>query len=195
MKKLFLAALALIYLQVTAQVNFGDPELDENILNSSRSTDFITPKSDISRLFRDAVLDLARVCEFARPLVNSGRLSVPCTYDGSPLNGPDDDQMPWRTRPGSAGVDAPTDDGWLLDRLGNKFQLLVIGTDAPETLEVDGIKVETLKLEKNEELAQRYLGERPSAVYLMRPDQHVAGRWPVFDQNAVADAVRTATGN
>ncbi|VAV92750.1 Monooxygenase family protein [hydrothermal vent metagenome] len=168
---------------------------DENILNSSRSTDFITPKSEVSHLFRDAVLDLARICEFARPLVNSGRLSVPCTYDGSPLNGPDDDQMPWRTRPGSAAVDAPIDDGWLLDRLGNKFQLLVIGTDAPETLEVDGIKVETLKLEKNEELAQRYLGERPSAVYLMRPDQHVAGRWPVFDQNAVADAVRTATGN
>ena len=31
---------------------------DENILNSSRSTDFITPKSEISRAFRDAVLDL-----------------------------------------------------------------------------------------------------------------------------------------
>ncbi|MDX5403194.1 MAG: FAD-dependent oxidoreductase, partial [Rhodobacterales bacterium] len=29
---------------------------DENILNSSRSTDFITPKSQISRIFRDAVL-------------------------------------------------------------------------------------------------------------------------------------------
>ena len=33
---------------------------DENILNSSRSTDFITPKSEVSRLFRDAVLDLVR---------------------------------------------------------------------------------------------------------------------------------------
>ncbi len=168
---------------------------DENILNSSRSTDFITPKSDISRLFRDAVLDLARTCEFARPLVNSGRLSVPCTYDGSPLNGPDDDQMPARTRPGSAAVDAPTDDGWLLDRLGNKFQLLVIGTEAPERLDIGAVKVESLKLEKNEELAQRYLGERSSAVYLMRPDQHVTARWPVFDQIAVADALRTATGN
>ena len=29
---------------------------DENILNSTRSTDFITPKSDISRLFRDSTL-------------------------------------------------------------------------------------------------------------------------------------------
>jgi len=58
---------------------------DENILNSSRSTDFITPKSDMSRTFRDAVLDLSEHYEFARPLVNSGRLSVPCTYDGSKI--------------------------------------------------------------------------------------------------------------
>ncbi|NMD06740.1 MAG: FAD-dependent oxidoreductase, partial [Phyllobacteriaceae bacterium] len=55
---------------------------DENILNSSRSTDFITPKSEVSRLFRNAVLDLSEHYAFARPLVNSGRLSVPCTYDG-----------------------------------------------------------------------------------------------------------------
>ncbi|CAN0542585.1 unnamed protein product, partial [Laminaria digitata] len=52
---------------------------DENILNSTRSTDFITPKSEMSRIFRNAVLDLAEHHAFARPLVNSGRLSVPCT--------------------------------------------------------------------------------------------------------------------
>ena len=50
---------------------------DENILNSTRTTDFITPKSEISRLFRDAVLELAKEHPFARRLVNSGRLSVP----------------------------------------------------------------------------------------------------------------------
>src|SRR5512134_1112837 len=33
---------------------------DENLLNSTRSTDFITPKSAASRLFRDAVLELAK---------------------------------------------------------------------------------------------------------------------------------------
>lgn len=32
---------------------------DENIRNSTRATDFITPKSELSRLFRDAVLQLA----------------------------------------------------------------------------------------------------------------------------------------
>ena len=62
---------------------------DENILNSSRATDFITPKSDISRSFRNAVLNLARTHAFARTLVNSGRLSLPATYADSPLNSPD----------------------------------------------------------------------------------------------------------
>ena len=41
------------------------------------STDFITPKSAMSRTFRDAVLSLARHHAFARRLVNSGRLSMP----------------------------------------------------------------------------------------------------------------------
>ena len=55
---------------------------DENILNSTRSTDFITPKSKTSRVFRDAALALARHHPFARKLVNSGRLSVPSFMDG-----------------------------------------------------------------------------------------------------------------
>ena len=55
------------------------PAADENILNSTRSTDFITPKSAMSRTFRDAVLELAARHPFARRLVNSGRLSVPAT--------------------------------------------------------------------------------------------------------------------
>ena len=59
---------------------------DENILNSTRSTDFITPKNEVSRAFRDATLDLAKDCGFARRLVNSGRLSTPSTYRDSPLN-------------------------------------------------------------------------------------------------------------
>ena len=66
---------------------------DENLLNSTRATDFITPKSAISRLFRDAVLELARDHAFARRLVNSGRLSVPATLDGSPLNTADGDGL------------------------------------------------------------------------------------------------------
>ena len=63
---------------------------DENILNSSRSTSFMTPKSAIEREFRDGVLALAADLPFARRLVNSGRLSVPCSLAGMRLQTPDD---------------------------------------------------------------------------------------------------------
>ncbi len=169
---------------------------DENILNSTRSTDFITPKSDMSRILRNAVLDLAQSHEFARPLVNSGRLSVPCTYDGSVLNGPDSADLPKNLRPGSPAADAPIPDGWLLEILGDKFQLLAIGCEAPDDLSQNGIPIETLALDpdKYPELAKRYLGDAKSAVYLMRPDQHVAARWTSFDKSAVLAALATATG-
>ena len=171
---------------------------EENILNSTRATDFITPKSATSRLFRDAVLDLAGQAPFARPLVNSGRLSVPAVYDGSPLNGPDCPALPSRTRPGAPAADAPLGNGWLLDRLGGGFQLLAIATPAPEVAAVDGIAVETLCLAGDAEagaaLRERYLGTAASAVYLLRPDQHVAARWTACDAGAVAAALRTAVG-
>lgn len=56
---------------------------DDNIRHSTRSTDFITPKSAVSRLFRDAALRLAKHYPFARTLVNSGRLSTPTVLEGS----------------------------------------------------------------------------------------------------------------
>ena len=169
---------------------------DENILNSTRSTDFITPKSDMSRILRDAVLDLAQEYEFARPLVNSGRLSVPCTYDGSTLNGPDSEDLPLLTRPGSSVPDAPIGGGWLLDQLGNQFQLLAIGCKATDGLSAGGIDIKTLHLDpaKSPELAARFLGDAKSAVYLLRPDQHVAARWTAYNENSVLSALATATG-
>ncbi|UWQ14512.1 FAD-dependent oxidoreductase [Aliiroseovarius sp. M344] len=171
---------------------------DENILNSSRSTDFITPKSDTSRLLRDAVLDLAEQYEFARPLVNSGRLSVPCTYDGSPLNSADALDGPIKTRPGSSCPDAPLGDEFLLPKLGDQFVLLTIDADAPDFIEEGGVKATRLALSVKDDrtgaLKERYLGNAESAVYLIRPDQHVAARRPSFDENQFRAAIRRATG-
>jgi 3-(3-hydroxy-phenyl)propionate hydroxylase len=129
---------------------------DENILNSSRSTDFITPKSDMSRVLRDAVLDLSEHYEFARPLVNSGRLSMPCTYDGSPLNSADALDGPARTRPGSPCPDVPLGDGYLLPKLGGKFTLLTIDADAPDVIEEDGIEVTRLALRRGITFSGRF---------------------------------------
>lgn len=175
---------------------------DENILNSSRATDFLTPKSDISRLFRDSVLDLVAKAPFARPLVNSGRLSVPAIYDQSPLNTSDEETgaigLPDQSRPGASILDAPTGDGWLTERLGNRFHLLVINLPAADTVNssYSGI-VDLLDLscEDGSFLAQRYLGAASGAIYLIRPDQHVAARWTTWDQADIEAALKRATGH
>ena len=172
---------------------------DENILNSTRATDFISPKSKTSHIFRNAVLDLAAKFPFARPLVNSGRLSVPCVYDTSPLNGPDAlAGGPARTRVGSACCDAPLAQGHLLEKLGDRFVLLAINATAPEQLEVSGMPVDCIFVSSDEDatgaLAQRYLGDAQSAVYLIRPDQHVAARWSDYNAAQVREALDKAIG-
>ncbi len=168
---------------------------DENILNSSRATDFMTPKSDISKVFRNAVLDLARDHVFARALVNSGRLSVPCIYDDFPSFGEDTLNGPEQTRPGASCTDAPVDDGFLLDHLKGNFILLSISGDAPEASDLSGNLVKSLHVATpSPELASRYLGDAHQAVYLIRPDQHIVARWSSFDAAAVVRALRNALG-
>ncbi|MGC1505384.1 MAG: FAD-dependent oxidoreductase [Sulfitobacter sp.] len=172
---------------------------DENILNSTRATDFITPKSKVSKGFRDAVLKLAETYEFARPLVNSGRLSLPCTYDGSPLNGADELSLgPSRTRVGSPCPDAPLGDKYLLDSLGDDFVILGINTPVPDSITIDGVPLRGVAITTDDDreglIAERYLGKAPQAVYLIRPDQHVAARATTFDEGKFAAALRIACG-
>ncbi|MDM0085396.1 FAD-dependent oxidoreductase [Variovorax sp. J31P179] len=163
---------------------------DENIRNSTRATDFITPKSEVSRLFRDAVLQLSKSQPFARTLVNSGRLSVPATLYGSALNTPDRDAFEGRMVPGAAAADAPIVDAdsrsrWLLRALSpTEFTALVFGegeaaerslraladTDLP-------LKMLRLPLDPSHDLAARRYDARPGTVFLLRPDQHVCARW------------------
>ena len=176
---------------------------DENIRHSTRSTDFIAPKSAASRAFRDAVLDLAAAHPFARPLVNSGRLSTATAYDGSPLNGPDAlPGGPAGMRPGCAPLDAPVGEGFLLDRLDGGFTLLALGLGAevpervPESVTEGAVTARRLALDAppGGPLAARLLGKAPSALYLLRPDGHVAARWDRFDAPALRAALRRASG-
>ncbi len=58
---------------------------DENIRESTRSTDFMAPASRQEARLRKAVLSLAKETEFGKRMINGGRLSVPSIYD-SPLS-------------------------------------------------------------------------------------------------------------
>ena len=151
---------------------------DENLLNSSRTTRFMSPAAGAERLFRDAVLALAGKAGFARPLVNSGRLSRPCVY---PLAGPDDPALPVEARPGAVAPDAPLGNGWLIDQLGREAVVLAIGQAAP-----DGLGVKVLELAVTPELQARYLGQAARAIYVIRPDQIVAARWDTATPEAIA---------
>ncbi|AFJ85075.1 FAD-dependent oxidoreductase [Burkholderia vietnamiensis] len=193
---------------------------DENIRNSTRSTDFITPKSAVSRVFRDATLKLARDCEFARRLVNSGRLSVPAVLTDSPLNTPDraGDAFACAMRPGAVAADAPVRaqqaSGWLLRHLGDGFAGVLFGlpgdagalaqaldglalpvrpvliVPAGHAQAVPGVDV----LEDVDGLAAQRYDAQPGTFYLLRPDQHVCARMRALDRHAIADALARASG-
>jgi 3-(3-hydroxy-phenyl)propionate hydroxylase len=172
---------------------------DDNLRNSTRSTDFITPKSPTSRVLRDAVLDLAHDEAFARKLVNSGRLSTPTPYVESPLYTQDEDEFAGAMRPGTNAADAPITDahgrpGWLLNHLGNGFVLLVFGDGPVDEIGVDGVAARVLRVGRDLHdpkgvLTSRYDG-RPGTVYLLRPDQHVAARWRGYDEGRIRAALK-----
>ncbi len=177
---------------------------DDNILNSTRSTDFISPKSEISKAFRDATLDLAKDYQFARPMVNSGRLSLPTPYIDSSLNTKDSDEFNSDISVGCNCPDAPIikngDDIWLLNILSGQFKILVFGDIAGDiSLNMDNITYDVIVIGKDiiDEkgiLTKRYDG-KDGTVYLIRPDQHIAGRWRQFDRDKIYNAIMRATGN
>ena len=152
---------------------------DENIRNSTRSTDFITPKSPISRVFRDAVLTLAREAPFARVLVNSGRLSVPAILSESELNTADTESFAARVMPGAVALDAPVrvagEAQWLIDRLPRALVLLIDGRDARPAAVAQALD------------ALREIDPRALALVVMPPDR--SSRSAVSDR-ARADAPR-----
>ncbi|WGT64185.1 FAD-dependent oxidoreductase [Variovorax paradoxus] len=164
---------------------------DENIRNSTRATDFITPKSEVSRLFRDAVLELTKRHAFARTLVNSGRLSVPAVLRDSPLNTPDTDAFAGAMVPGAAAADAPVvradgSSGWLLRECHvAQFTALVFGTGEAAERSLQALKASDFPLHvvcvkaatTEGELAMQRYDALPGTVYLLRPDQHVCARW------------------
>jgi len=201
------------------------PAADENILNSTRSTDFITPKSRASRSFRDATLQLAEHLPFARRLVNSGRLSTPHTYARTPLSTPDQSVFAGHAALGAPADDVPLTTGnqraWLLDQLGGRFvgiyfagaepanpnlrSRLAAFTNLPEPVDplvicgpgqsADWTSAGLDAFDDAQGLFAKRYDATPDTFYLVRPDQHVAARWRHLDIRAARDAVQRATGH
>jgi 3-(3-hydroxy-phenyl)propionate hydroxylase len=177
---------------------------DENIGHSSRATNFMTPKSKIERLFRDSVLGLAGEHDFARRMVNSGRLSKPCSLAGFSLQS--DAEGKGGIEPGAAMPDAPVTNGkggWLLNHLGGGFAIMAVGAELPEetpagverviiTRDTGRLASADRMLLDTEGLATARYGA--GMVYLVRPDQHIAARFRDATPAKIAAALARATG-
>lgn len=136
----------------------------ENIQHSTRSTDFIAPQSEMERVFRNTVLKLAPKAEFAKKMVNSGRLSTP-TQHHSPQDTPDEDEWEGAAQLGLPALDCPFEGGWLLNALGKDFTLVRFGHGEADILVND-----------NPVFARRY-DASAGAAFLFRPDGQLCARW------------------
>ena len=177
---------------------------DENIRESTRSTDFMAPVTRQEARLRQAVLSLAKDTEFGKRMVNGGRLSVPSIYD-TPLS--TDDRDIWRggPRPGASMLDAPVADydgkpSFLTEafiKQGARFTLLEFGNGAaavvPEGVGTIRVGGDGGLVDAQGFAAKRYDAE-PGTAYLLRPDGYVAARFRKAQRPALDAALSRASG-
>jgi 3-(3-hydroxy-phenyl)propionate hydroxylase len=173
---------------------------DENILNSTRATDFLAPHSEAERTLRDAALSLAQHTGFAKRMVNSGRLSVPTVYANSPLSTLDDAEWEGGVSPGTPIPDAPLVDAagksmFLTEALGQDFTLLHRASlqflDVPDGVTLIGLGTD---VNDSEGLITRRFAIPGGGGYLIRPDGHVAARFHEASQGRMVAALKRARG-
>src|SRR5579871_2252643 len=177
---------------------------DENIRESTRSTDFMAPNSAYEARLRQAVLSLARETEFGKRMVNGGRLSVPSIYE-TPLSTSDSEEWRGGPRPGASMLDAPVtspagEAAYLTDAFaknGRRFTLIEFANgkaiDRPDDISV--IRIGGSEYADSAGLAVARYDARPGNAYLLRPDGYVAARFRHPTRRAIEAAMSRASGN
>src|SRR4051794_5800392 len=108
---------------------------DENIRESTRSTDFMAPSSRQEARLRQAVLSLARHTEFGKRMINGGRRAGAAGYD-TPPSTPGNQKLGGGGGPRPPAAPAPLNEGnslFLSDafvKAGRKFVLLEFANGA-----------------------------------------------------------------
>jgi 3-(3-hydroxy-phenyl)propionate hydroxylase len=168
-----------------------------------RSTRFMTPPTPGYRLMRDAILSLSCSEHFCRDLLH-WRTSRAHVYGDSPLNTPDDPQTASAAglECGSPIANVRLgDDDFLFDHLRSGFHLVIFAGEADRDdverllqaaraspVPVITILVALSAFSSKPAVDLYFEGERArriaakwqaggAAVYLVRPDLHVAARW------------------
>jgi 3-(3-hydroxy-phenyl)propionate hydroxylase len=176
---------------------------DENIRESTRSTDFMAPVSNQEARLRKAVLSLAKETEFGKRMINGGRLSVPSIYE-SPLSSADRDVWRGGPRPGASMPDAPVtprdgEAGFLTEafiKAGTRFTLLEFSNgkaiDVPD--DIARIRIGGDGLSDPDGIAGERYDAEPGTAYLLRPDGYVAARFRSPTRAALDAALARASG-
>jgi 3-(3-hydroxy-phenyl)propionate hydroxylase len=159
----------------------------ENLRVTSRTARFLAPRSGAEHVLRRAAIDLARRYEFARPLINSGRLSVANDYPPSsalPQGG--------RSVPNVA-IALPDGSRSTLVGLTERVGTVLVGilyaptrsheTPAYAWLEATGLPFRFFVcgpggLGDPEGKLKAALGAEPGSFALIRPDLYLAGCIP-----------------
>lgn len=171
---------------------------EENILHSTRATDFIAPRSPGERLLRDAALALAGKASFARRFVNSGRLSQPTAYTASPLSTPGH-APPADLAPGAPFLDAPlpasaSGAAWLSETLAEGRPVILACGLARDEAPAGVVWIEVpAPGGEGDVLARRYL-LAPGEAIVLRPDGHIAARLPRATGAELAAAIEKLEG-
>ncbi|PVZ83469.1 monooxygenase [Serratia sp. S1B] len=182
----------------------------EIIAEAGKSTRFMAPPTDGFRLLRNAVLSLSLEHEFVRPLYH-WRTSRPHAYTHSPLNSQFDDnaQMNQQTENGALIPNVKlADNSFLYDSLTVKFSVVVLtengqlpvglrdevtelkATGIPlriVALAIDGQAVTDAEVSLSiiAEIAETRFFAGVGAIYLVRPDHHINGRWLNYRKNVL----------
>jgi 3-(3-hydroxy-phenyl)propionate hydroxylase len=178
---------------------------DDNIGHSTCSTDFIAPHSPHEQRLRKAALRLARKHDFAKRMVNAGRLSTPTAYD-TPLSTPDREEWDAGPKPGRSMPDAPLKDTsgrhvFLSEAFagnGRGFTLIEYVNGSPAECPPDLARIQIGEgsadlRDPTGAFAARY-DCTPGSAYLLRPDGYVAARFKQAQTATIAGALRRACG-
>jgi 3-(3-hydroxy-phenyl)propionate hydroxylase len=174
---------------------------DENIRESTRSTDFMAPTTKQEARLRQAVLSLAKDTEFGKRMINGGRLSVPSRYE-TPLSTPDADAWSGGPVPGASMPDAPLKtreggDRFLTEAftaLGKDFTLMQFANGGAAVLPdaMKEIRIGEGGFNDDAGTARARYDARPGTAYLLRPDGYVAARFRAPTRASVEAAMNRA---
>ena len=153
------------------------PAAQENLTVTSRTARFMAPRSPAERRLRSAVIALAKRHPFARPLVNTGRMSVANAYPPAPC-APDGARNVQNLAIHRADGSATT----LAALLAESTTFVALWPDATSA-SVDAVRaavagrpVRIIAVRDDDGTLAAHLATLPGQLALIRPDGYLAAR-------------------